>query len=431
VDYRPINFKTVAIKPKAIQVQQNLRNNCRKVSSAIGLFMGFFLAFSIPLFADSTTPRLGLTLPATSPGDIWGQKLNSNFSIIDSTINTSVTTGTVTGNPILLAGTSLYVNPNGSQYWGNGVGNSGSNNQICFGAGACLGDTKNGDIGIGNSALGQQMNVGNNTAVGFGALQLNACTNYGDNTAIGSGAMASCTSGAFANPGNVAIGYNTYTSMAPGGVGGSNTLIGNQIASVGATTMFEDAVVGYQAALNYTSEHHMTVVGAFADSISTGAGNTDVCIGHSSCSGGEQAANNNIGGTTGSVFLGYSAGIDATLGAQHKGVDKSFAIGYQSYVGCNHCGVLGPNAGQYGDFHVGIDTNVPTYNLEVRGSSGTFSAVGYSSSMTHAAITAMTPASGFGQIVACSDCASVGACISTGTLATQWALITNKGSACQ
>jgi hypothetical protein len=36
-----------------------------------------------------------------------------------------------------------------------------------------------------------------------------------------------------------------------------------------------------------------------------------------------------------------------------------------------------------------------------------------------------------GQLYQCSDCATVPVCISTGTAAYQWSLITNKGSACQ
>jgi hypothetical protein len=342
---------------------------------------------------------------------------NTNYvqvtSVLQSGATFFVSSGTVnsqlTAKTFLLNGTSMYLNSAGSQYWGNLAGSGSASNQLCIGSGACLKDVSgNGDIGIGPSALGGAMNSGNNTAIGFGVLQSNTCTNNSNNTVLGTSAMASCTGGgAFANPGNVAIGYQTYTSMAPGGIGGSNTLIGNQVASLGATTMFEDVVMGYQAGLNYSSAHHMTTVGAFADSVTTGSANTDICIGHSACSGGEQGANNNIGPTTGSIFLGYSAGLDSTLGSVKKGINKSFAIGYQSYVGCSNCGVLGPNAGQYGDFHVGIDTNIPTYNLEVRGSSGV-----YASSLTIGNIASGTQclhANANGQITGTgSDCGAGG-----------------------
>ena len=33
---------------------------------------------------DSTTPTLGLTLPTIYPGDVWGQKLNDNFTAVDT-----------------------------------------------------------------------------------------------------------------------------------------------------------------------------------------------------------------------------------------------------------------------------------------------------------------------------------------------------------
>lgn len=36
--------------------------------------------------ADTTTPNLGLTLPETFPGDVWGAKLNTNFTTLDTEI---------------------------------------------------------------------------------------------------------------------------------------------------------------------------------------------------------------------------------------------------------------------------------------------------------------------------------------------------------
>ena len=50
--------------------------------------------------------------------------------------------------------------------------------------------------------------------------------------------------------------------------------------------------------------------------------------------------------------------------------------------------------------------------------------------MTAAAIKATVPLNK-GLILYCSDCATVAACVSTGTLVNQWAIITNKASACQ
>jgi len=65
-------------------------------------------------------------------------------------------------------------------------------------------------------------------------------------------------------------------------------------------------------------------------------------------------------------------------------------------------------------------------------SSGNMTLSGYAQldSLTHAGIQALTPAA-VGQIYQCSDCGTVPVCISTGTAAGAWSIITNKGSACQ
>lgn len=50
------------------------------------------LLFAAPVFADEVTPNLGLTKP-TAPAGTWGEKINTNFDIIDKSIGSGNASG--------------------------------------------------------------------------------------------------------------------------------------------------------------------------------------------------------------------------------------------------------------------------------------------------------------------------------------------------
>src|SRR5579872_6082394 len=94
--------------------RRNLRSN--RLSSYFNytpfrtLFKALFTVglMGLMAYADTQTPRLGLTLPALDPNDVWGGKLNNNFSKIDSSM--CILGGTNSGNLAIsgsLSATSL------------------------------------------------------------------------------------------------------------------------------------------------------------------------------------------------------------------------------------------------------------------------------------------------------------------------------------
>lgn len=93
--------------------------------------------------------------------------------------------------------------------------------------------------------------------------------------------------------------------------------------------------------------------------------------------------------------------------------------------------------GTFGNFEIRKSDSNRTSLLSLNGTSGLLSNAGSFTTSGYvqplwaqaATIRALTPGSP-GQWYGCSDCGTVGACISTGSLVGQWALITNKGSAC-
>lgn len=83
-----------------------------------------FLALASVCHADSTTNRLGLTLP-TVGSPTWGQKINGNFQIIDATIAALGQSNTVTSSTTFKG----YVQFTSTVNWQN----------LKFGIGQCLG----------------------------------------------------------------------------------------------------------------------------------------------------------------------------------------------------------------------------------------------------------------------------------------------------
>lgn len=285
--------------------------------------------------------------------------------------------------------------------------------QLCFDDHTCQTSVGNGITTIGNSiyigsgAGSAACQTGN---VGIGPSVLATCTAppIGTNTCVGNGACQSFTTGYE----DTAYGYQTL----------SNNTVG-----------FENIAIGIQALEANISGAHNVAIGPFSLWKST-VSTSKTAIGEESGSGtdatplpgGSGRFFGDASNDTRATFLGGQTGN--TWGSENLGFDNVVTIGFGAKIAKKNAGTLG---WQDHEMWWGVNYSTPAFNWTVYGSSGIYSDNGYSSSKIAADIRATVPSSSFGQIIACSDCATVAACVSTGSLVNQWALITNKSSKCQ
>lgn len=336
---------------------------------------------------------------------------------------------------------------------GGGSGLDEHNGSVYGGTGSGTGVTGADNVGIGLGAMGgcsgSQLVSFSNTAVGVGALSLCGYSTFngdGNNTAIGTHAL------------QVDV------------TGWQNTAVG-AYAGKDITDGYENTMVGYQAMGNGTaSGNHSVSIGAY--SLMGSAGLANIAIGHSAGSqSGENAGHGQTSVMNFGVMLGYDATVISPFANPTQVVQNSIALGALATANCHDCMVIGRNDSQ---MRVGIGTILSTstirgalniiphldsigtaaidsmkysliiatadlvnqYDLAVSTSGVVAPRILQLTTLTSAQIKATTPNASYiggvtGQEYYCSDCATVAVCISTGTAQGAFALITNKGSACQ
>lgn len=234
-------------------------------------------------------------------------------------------------------------------------------------------------FGTAGTAFG--MGAGNTTATGsfstgFGSNALAAETSGLDNTAFGHtscGAIASTSD-------NSCFGFAAGSQA----TGTGNSLFGAKAltASSGASN---NSIFGANAAQNVTGSSN-TMLGAY--------------------SGYGVSASTPVTTGAGLTLLGYNAQTGAV-----SQINNAVAIGVNAVVSSSNTAVIGGSWGSDNAMELLVSTNTLT-------------------GLTSAQIKSSTPRVG-GSIFWCTDCATVPACISTGTARGAFSLITNKTSACQ
>lgn len=373
---------------------------------------------------------MGIPKPADGDED-WGTPWRAAMDIVDSSaaihgstpsLNTGISASTFTINQDNGEGITYLMAPVNSIYLGAAVNPSTYSfaGNVCVGTRACLNNRANvsGNIGIGGEA-----NAGNagSDNIGIGGGALGSAATYDDNNiAIGNAAM-NVVSGDTDN--NIAIGANTLRSITSYGectAIGANTLYSN-------TSGFENHAIGVDALTNNTTGFRNVAVGSQALYYNIG-GSANTAIGDQAGAVFQNPVNGAHPQATGNTFIGSLAGTVSSSTI----VVSATAIGYTSQVGCSNCVSIGAAPGLGGPISkVGINLSTPTFNLDVYGSSGVYSTGGLTpGSYTAAQILATVPGT-VGRLLYCSNCATVPVCVATGTAVNQWALITNRGSACQ
>lgn len=269
----------------------------------------------------------------------------------------AITFTTATLAPTTGLGANILYGPNDSIFGGSGAGNLTTQYATCFGVGAC----SNSLLGVGSIGLGffgGAGNIGSNSiAIGSQALGQSAVAGL-NNIAIGQDAMSSVNSASTEN--NIAIGQDALTAVTSYG---ENTAVGWS-ALKNTTSGFENHAFGVDALTSNTTGWRNVAVGSQGLYWNLG-GIENTAIGDQA--GGnflnpEYAPNPGAGFNT---FLGALTGVISS----NTFVQRSVAIGYLARVGCTDCAVIGSTQT---DFHVGVGSATPVYNLAVAGSSGAY-----------------------------------------------------------
>lgn len=319
--------------------------------------------------------------------------------------------------------------------------------------------------GGGAYSAGSGINGFNNTAIGFQAMGNVTDKNLIGNIAIGTNALflgGDYNIAEFSN--NLAIGYNTLKSLANFGGGASyeNVAIGNG-AMTNSVQSADNTCIGYLCMGADTGGSNNVAIGVAALSTTITSG-FNTAIGWNAGGGdGNHPSRDTMATAVSTTLIGASSTALHPISANpFISPQNTVAIGYHSTSECTDCLVVGAtdigrpfrvaigstsvtsslwinsfNNIQYG---AGGSVAPPFDNLSIKVTTSSvtsnpdfvvdvYGGVRAGRSMTAAQIKA-TASTYIGMMSNCSDCSTVPVCISTGTAAFQWALITNRASAC-
>jgi hypothetical protein len=299
------------------------------------------------------------------------------------------------------------------------TGSFGGNN-VCVGSQTCATYTTsaNQNTIVGDRAGRNVLSGNNNTALGAQALGGLDATGSGDRTtAVGANALSGdgtaheCTAVGW-NAGGSSSGCNSndFFGFNSGNSGSFPIVYGTQNECIGSGTCTNLTGGNSNTCLGQNTSIGSLFNGGTCTGITTSSLNTMIGAG---------AASQNATNDSSSTYVGALSG-NATA---NKLVD-AIAIGYRAVA-------VSSFTAQIGAYNTADSVTLHVSSGAVDG--GYFQL----SSKTSAQIKALTPAvnpntgSALGQQYYCSDCATVAVCVSTGTASGAWALITNKGSACQ
>jgi len=392
-------------------------------------------------FAENTyTTNAGIPKPADSDTG-WGETIRDAFDIIDSSFATLSGTQTFTGSPTISSATITTLRSD--KIIISTPSYSGSEKLSVNGAVKFFGPTgavtsycdQNGtNCSNISAASNPYYGVAIDTISVHKIEFINSSRNPQTSIFIGNG-TGNVYAGAATTRPDVAVGPsaigNYDGTFAFNGSGGGNSAI------------------GYGSGGGLLRGLQNTFIGDFAGAYLTdGSWNTFI----GTLSGGGDGGNTSVVVSTDAIYIGQYTGQSSSSTI----ISNSVAIGAYTKVNSSHSVVfgtpVGSGSGYNTSFNLGIGTDTPRaaihaihdqtksdsysliistvgankdlYNLAV----STNGAVGITP-MTATAIKAVVPTR-VGQYFYCTDCATVSTCVSTGTAVNQWALITNKGSAC-
>lgn len=390
-------------------------------------------------FADNTyTTNAGIPKPADSDTG-WGETIRDAFDIIDSSFATLSGTQTFTGSPTISSATITTLRSD--KIIISTPSYSGSEKLSVNGAVKFFGPTgavtsycdQNGTNCSNISAASNPYYGVSVDTISVHKIEfINSSKSPQTSIFIGNGTGNLYVGSSGTRP-DTAIGANALGNFDGtylyGGIGGGN---------VG---------VGYSAGSSLERGRQNLFAGDGAGAYLTD-GNYNVFLGYGSGSGAGNA--DSVVVSNDSIYIGQYTGQTSSSTV----LSNASAIGAYALVNSSNSIVLGPYVG-FGSgtpYNLGIGTDTPRavihaihdqtktdsysliistvgsnkdlYNLAV----STDGAVGITP-LTAAAIRAVVPRR-VGQYFYCTDCATVSTCVSTGTAVNQWALITNKGSAC-
>jgi hypothetical protein len=284
-------------------------------------------------------------------------KLDTNSRISLSNNDSGGTGGAdgTTGNTLFGAYTGLNIASGGEDnaFFGHASGNKNTTGEKNTGFGTFAGfGNRTGDyntyVGYGAGFGVDNENHSNNTAVGYNSLK--AIKTGGGNVSVGSSALSSS---AFGETGNVAIGYQSMSSLNEGSIGtaDNNIAIGQQ------------ALLGGAFAGNPITVNDNIAIGAFAlDATNDNAQTGTIAIGR-----------NSLGAlTTGTmnVAVGYQSQASQTTG------NRNTTLGYEAMYtadgGEDFNTVIGSQAGYYINNDASHD-NVIIGKNALQGGTGTLS----------------------------------------------------------
>lgn len=317
--------------------------------------------------------------------------------------------------------------------------------------------------GGGSFSAGHGMTGQNNTALGFQAMGNVTDKNLKQNLAIGTNALflgGDYNTGEQGN--NLAIGYNALSSLANfgGGLSFENSAIGAG-AMANSVQSTQNTAIGYLAMSADTGGTANTCIGlACLSTIVTSQNNTAIGYNAGGGDGNHTANRDTMAGTSNSTLIGSGSTAMHPISANPFATPtNTIVLGYHSTSECTDCTVFGatdisrpmrvsigtttaystlwvdsglninfgaaslPPFDNYAVKVTTVSTGTPDFAVDV------FGGVKVGRMMTAAQIRA-TSAKLAGETANCSDCVTVPVCISTGTSANQWSLITNRGTAC-
>jgi hypothetical protein len=310
----------------------------------------------INVIQNSTTSSTGGWLQFNGSNILANPGTNNLYSGVGagaqfSTGTDNVLIGYNAGNALLIASNNTFLGANSSQYRTTGTANT------CIGNLAGMGVSGQTSAGSYNTFLGYQAGTlittgGYNEIIGVAGRKISTgsqnvlvghvagdnLTTESNNTFIGHAAGNYCATGS----NNVSVGANSFGSVGPGPITGTqNTVVGQQ-AGVGLTSGGQNVILGEGTGTVLSTGSNNTMIGFNANTSGSGFSNS-TAIGNGAIAGATNAFV--LGNTSAQVGIGTSqpqtalhissavSGTTLSLQSTVGGLGNKVNLDYQTYSG--------------------------------------------------------------------------------------------------